>query len=63
LLSCTKLINIFFKIFVRNIQQDIIVASAALFSQEKMRGTSILLLNLFTTDAFSKAFIVKLGEQ
>jgi hypothetical protein len=32
------------------------------FPKEKMRGTSILLLNLFTTDAFNKAFIVKLGE-
>jgi hypothetical protein len=43
-------------------QQEIIVASAALFPEDKMRGTSILLLNLFTTDAFNKAFIVKLGE-
>jgi hypothetical protein len=44
-------------------QQEIIVALAVVFPEEKMRGTSILLLNLFTTDAFNKAFLVKLGEQ
>ncbi len=43
-------------------QHEIIVASAAFFPEEKMRGMSILLLNLFTTDAFNKAFLVKLGE-
>jgi hypothetical protein len=43
-------------------QHEIIVASAAFYPEEKMRGTSILLLNLFTADAFNKAFIVKLGE-